>query len=337
MHSFESQLSAAWAPAAWRDVSLLVAVSGGADSVSLLCGLVRLKDGQGRGRLAVGHFNHHLRGVDSDQDEAFVVDLSRRLGVDCRVGRSAAGPLHSQGDGLEAAARDARYDFFRHTAEELGARYVVTAHTAEDHAETILHRIIRGTGINGLAGIGRTRTLGHAVTVIRPMLTIHRQEILDYLTALGQPYRHDASNEDSRFTRNRIRHQLLPLLSTFNAGIVEALLRLGVLAGEVQTVVDTLVDDVSQRAVRQETAHRVTIDLAELAMQPRYLVREVLLAAWRREDWPLQAMGFAQWDELADLIYDSAGRDLAARRKTLPGGVQVSIDADHLRLEQPAG
>ena len=193
----------AWPPSQWANVTVVVAVSGGCDSVALLRAMAALKAG-GEGRLCAAHLNHQLR-PDAETDERFVVELCGRLGVPCEVGRMDVGRLAAQaGEGLEAAARKARYRFLKQTAGRLGARFVATAHTADDQAETILHRIVRGTGIRGLAGMARARRLGHA-TLVRPLLGVRRAELQAYLDAIGQPCRHDPSNLDPRFTRNRIR------------------------------------------------------------------------------------------------------------------------------------
>lgn len=238
--------------------------------------------------------------------------------------------------GVETAARSARYDFFRRTAEEFGARYVVTAHTADDQAETILHRILRGTGVAGLAGISRARSLGHAATVIRPLLEIRHAEVLQYLHDLGQAFRSDSSNADCRFTRNRIRHQLLPhLTDQYNPNVVEALVRLVVLAGQLQTVVDTLVDDLAEQCVHEDRPGVVWIEVACLARQPGYVVRELLIAAWRRQGWPLQAMGFVQWSQLADMIYHLASQAAPfSQRQTFPGAVTATIQDGQLWLDR---
>jgi tRNA(Ile)-lysidine synthase len=327
-HPLETKLAEAWPPSDWADVTVLVAVSGGGDSVALLRAMTALKTG-GAGRICVAHLNHQLR-PDADEDERFVVELSRRLGVACEVDRVAVRDMAAQsGDGLEAAARSARYEFLQETAGRLGARFVATAHTADDQAETILHRIIRGTGVRGLAGIARVRPLGHA-SLMRPLLGVGRDELRAYLDAIGQPYRHDQSNSDKRFTRNRIRNELLPrLCRRFNPGAVEALLRLATLAGEAQSVIDGLVDEWCDRCVTIEGPNAVRIEMAELIDQPRYLVRELLAAVWRRQGWPMQSMGWQQWDELGALAAAAP-----PERRMFPGEVTVEIAAGRMRLSR---
>ncbi len=300
LRPLESSLSEAWPPCQWANVTVVVAVSGGADSVALLRAMAALKTG-GEGRLWAAHLNHRLRS-DAETDERFVVELCGRLGVPCEVGRLDAGRLAGRaGEGIEAAARKARYRFLEAAAGRLGARFVATAHTADDQAETILHRIVRGTGIRGLAGMARARRLGHA-TLVRPVLGVRRAELQAYLDAISQPYCHDPSNLDRRFTRNRIRLGLLPQLQAgYNPAAVEALLRLGTLAGQATAVVDGLVGEWFDRCVAGKADGGVEIAREPLAAEPPYLVRELLMAVWRRQGWPMQAMGMAKWDELAGL------------------------------------
>jgi tRNA(Ile)-lysidine synthase len=282
----------------------------------------------------VAHFNHGLRGPESADDERFVVQLCDALTVPCEAGHPAAPLSSAVPDGLEAAARDARYAFLLGVAERRGARYLVTAHTADDQIETILHRIVRGTGIAGLSGMPRARPLSPAVTLLRPMLAIRRSEVLEYLTQLGQPYRDDSSNTDSRFTRNRLRHELLPrLASDYNAEIGTALLRLGSLAGEVQQVVDRLVDELAQRAVVEQTAQELRLDATALAAQPAYLVRETLIALWRRQAWPMQAMDRGQWELLADMAATALTAPHGTTRKhVFPSEIHATAAAGQLRL-----
>ncbi|MGW8257637.1 MAG: tRNA lysidine(34) synthetase TilS, partial [Thermoguttaceae bacterium] len=240
LHPLEMRLAGFWPSEQWQEMTVVLAVSGGADSVALLRAMAALKIG-GAGRICVAHFNHQLR-CDSEEDERFVVELCRRFDLKCETGRSNVARLAlSAAEGIEETARRERYAFFRETADRLGARFVVTAHTADDQAETILHRILRGTGIVGLGGMARSRALG-AATLLRPLLNVRRWEILQYLKDLGQAFREDSSNADLRFTRNRIRHELLPMLAKqYNANIIDALLRLGSLANESRQLVDTLV------------------------------------------------------------------------------------------------
>ena len=335
-HSLENKLAAAWPPETWWELTTLLAVSGGADSVALTRAIRALKTG-GEGRLCVAHFNHHLRGDESAADEAFVVELCRRLDLPCQVGYARDGQLDAQGsDGLEAAARVARYEFLQQTAARLGARYVVTAHTADDQAETILHRIIRGTGIGGLGGMERARALGPAATLIRPLLGVCRAELVAYLDDLGQPHRCDSSNRDIRMTRNRIRHELLPQLARhFNPGVVEALLRLGRQAAEVQAVIEAIVEGLCERCVVYESPAVVRIDAAGLGEQPRHVIRELLVATWRKQDWPMQAMGFAQWDQLAEMITDCQAVSVeVSPRQTFPGSVSAEPGRQRLVLRR---
>jgi len=323
----EIRLADAWPPEQWQDVTVLLAVSGGTDSVALLRAMKALKTG-GAGRLLVAHFNHALRAEESDADEAFVERLCHRLDVPCHVGHAPPNmSADSGGEGIEAVARRARYDFLRKTAARVGARYLATGHTADDQVETILHHILRGTGIAGLAGMARSRPLGEATTLIRPLLGLRRAELIGYLNQLQQPYRVDSSNTNTRFTRNWLRCELLPLLAEHcNPTIDEALLRLGTLAGEVQAVVDRLVHDMADRSVVRHGA-ATGIHAPTLGAEPPYLVRELLLHVWRQNGWPLQAMGYAEWDQLAEMLL--SGRP---NKRMFPGGVLAECADDALWL-----
>jgi tRNA(Ile)-lysidine synthase len=324
--SLEFKLSEAWPPSDWSDVTVIAAISGGCDSVALLRAMAAVRR-PGPGRICVAHLNHQLR-PNANDDEAFVVDLCRQLEVACEVGRIA---VEDSGDGIEAAARKARYRFLEQAAERWGARFVATAHTADDQAETILHRIVRGTGIRGLSGMARTRPLGHA-TLIRPLLAVHRVELQAYLDSLAQPYRHDETNADVRFTRNRIRHEVMPeLRERFNPGVADALLRLGALAGETQAVVDGLVEELFARCVTIEGPRTASVDLRPLADRPRYIVRELLMALWRHQRWPLQAMGRRKWDDLSELALSST-----PQRQAFPGDILVDVTGETMQLSRSA-
>lgn len=332
LHPFEQRLAARWPPNLWQDVTVLAAISGGADSVALLRALSSVRI-PGPGRLVAAHFNHQLRGAESDADEQFVVALCERMCVDCQVGRGeVALRAQDEGNGLEAAARSARYEFLTFVASKQGARYVVTAHTADDQAETILHHVLRGTGLAGLEGMPAARVLNPAVTLIRPLLDVRRAEVIEYLETLKQPFCTDASNFDGQFTRSRIRHELLPqLAANYNPRVVEALLRLGTLAGEAQEVIETQVRQLAERCVRQFSSAKIEVDLRALGEQPRYLVRELLIHAWRTSGWPMQAMGFAEWNSLAAMASDPPSGEF---KRVYPGQVVAERVPERLMLQR---
>ena len=188
---------------------VICAVSGGADSMALLWAMHLLKD-KLKIELQAAHFNHNLRGEESDRDEAFVVSFCENHGIPCHVGR---GIVEAGEKGLEAAARDARYAFLRSLPGK-----IATAHTADDNAETVLMHLIRGTGLKGLGGI--TPVHGR---VIRPMLKVTRQDVEGFLEEWCLSHIEDSSNETDAFLRNRIRHHVMPLLARENPKIAENL------------------------------------------------------------------------------------------------------------------
>ena len=189
--------------------TVICAVSGGADSVALLFAFYLLKEKLGI-HLEAAHFNHHLRGEESDRDEAFVKDLCDRYDIPLHLG---GGEIQPGKKGLEAAARDARYGFLRNLPGK-----IATAHTADDNAETVLMHLIRGTGLKGLGGI--TPIHGN---VIRPMLRVNRQDVEAFLEEWCLNHIEDSSNETDAFLRNRIRHHVMPLLAAENPKIAENL------------------------------------------------------------------------------------------------------------------
>ena len=204
---------------------LAVAVSGGADSVALLRVLLELKAELGV-LLSVAHFNHGLRGEQSDADEAFVAELAKETGLELFTGHGDVFE-HAKASklSLEAAARQLRYRLFAQLAREQRLVVVATAHTLDDQAETVLLKFLRGAGTRGLAGIyPAIEGSADGPRVVRPLLCVSRQEVESYLTGLGQRWREDESNLDRRFLRNRVRHDLLPLLEReFNPNIRSAL------------------------------------------------------------------------------------------------------------------
>jgi tRNA(Ile)-lysidine synthase len=225
-----------------------VAVSGGADSVALLRLLERLRDDLGI-TLVVVHFDHLLRGAESAGDAEFVEQLARARGLEIVMGREdVAAEAQRHGRNLEDMARHLRYAFFERVVAEGRATHVAVAHTADDQAETVLAHLIRGTGLTGLAGIYPI-----AGAVVRPLLGTRRAELREYLRAIGQPWREDSTNRDTRRMRARIREQLLPLLERgFSPAIAGHLNDLARFAREEERFWDALVEDRFQALVRGE-------------------------------------------------------------------------------------
>src|SRR5262245_11821346 len=207
--------------------SIVAAVSGGADSVALLDALARFQRSAGQpGSIIVAHLNHQLRGEESDEDEAFVRDLADRLRLPVFTERIAvAERAKEEKENLEAVARRLRYEFLLRVAEARGAKIVFTAHTLDDQAETILMRLIRGSGAEGLRGVHQVVVLNETVKLVRPMLQITRAEVIEHCDHYNLAYRSDSSNFSRDFTRNRIRLELLPVMETFNPRVKQSLAR----------------------------------------------------------------------------------------------------------------
>jgi tRNA(Ile)-lysidine synthase len=224
-----------------------VAVSGGIDSVALLCLLLELRHELGI-VLSVVHFNHKLRGVESEADQEFVAGLAREHGLEFYIdGGDVAQLAAEEHSGVEAAARDLRYGFFskllqsEDSSETICSSTVVlnkiaTAHTLDDQAETVLMRLIRGTGLKGLGGIYPRIVVEHEDgdgqgEIVRPLLGVRRKELEQYLKDLKQPWREDSTNADGRFTRNRLRSLVMPLLEReFNPAVTENVSELAAIA-----------------------------------------------------------------------------------------------------------
>lgn len=317
-----------------RNASVVVAVSGGADSVALLRGLALLNDVL-RCEFHVAHLNHGLRGSESDADAVWVADLSGQLGLPCHQATITVGDLPEVTKlGIEGAARLARRRFLQQTARDHHCAAIAVAHTANDQAETILHHILRGTGIAGLRGMKSPKvpatgesSESSEIPMIRPMLDIERASVEQFLFELQQPWRTDSTNSDTNFTRNRIRHDLLPLLAReFNPNIQDALLRLGDQAREVYSQQIDLADQLLQTALIEATPTHCRIRCSSFVGHTPHQIREAFVQLWRRQDWPRRPMGFEDWQRLVHMLVP------AAPAITLPGNINVTRRGDLLTL-----
>jgi tRNA(Ile)-lysidine synthase len=275
---------------------VLVGVSGGSDSVALLHLLLELQKEGDLLVAGVAHFNHRLRGVSSDEDEVFVRGLAASLSLPVVVDAGdVAEAARTSRTSFELAGRRLRYEFFNRAAASLGADYVAVGHTRDDQAETVLMRLVRGAGPVGLAGIHPRAGL-----IVRPLLDVTRRELREYLLQGAIAFREDASNLDVSVPRNRVRHELLPLLQQrFSPAIVETLSREAEIAREDAEYFDEVIAS-AERHVMRRTADGVAIDLRALGVYPAALMRRLVRRAMELVA-PDRFVGFDAVESVLDL------------------------------------
>src|SRR6202142_2937511 len=310
-----------------------VAVSGGADSVALLRLFEDLRADLGVS-LCVVHLNHGLRGDAANEDEAFVAALAHELEVPFFTSREDVAALARRNHwNLEDAGRRARFGFFEQLVRDGRCAKIAVAHTADDQAETLLARIIRGTGSRGLVGIHPVRGV-----VIRPLLEVRRGELREYLLAKGQTWREDASNLDTTRLRARVRHQLLPVLERdFAPAIVERLTKLAEVQSGEEEFWDALVAE-RLATLRGESGGASSIGIEQLLAPLPQLshTREASVALSRRMILALlrQAAGGESEFDAAHVqqVLHLASKSQSGRRIELPHGVQVVREFDRLQF-----
>ena len=305
---------------------VLVAVSGGADSVALL-NILRELSRPFNLRLTVAHLNHKIRGRAAEEDARFVEKLAQKLGLHFAGGIAAVPRLADRlGISLEMAGRRARYAFFEKTAMARKCDFVATAHTADDSAESILIMLARGCGSQGLTGIAPAAGIGK-IKVVRPFLGTDRKAIEKYLRARNLEWREDDSNADPAFLRNRVRHELLPLLEAkYNNGIRNALARLAEVQRDENELLDALAASIYSEACGK-SEH--SLDCAVIAGHPLALRRRVL-RRWIKKNIIKAGMpDFQTINKLDHLVMNPAG----GRFLQLPDGIKVMRIERQLKIE----
>ena len=259
------------------NAGVLVAVSGGPDSVGLLAVLQELGHSRQLPGLTLhaAHMNYGLRGRESDEDAAFVSRLGTQFGIPVHVERADLDGL--RGTSLQAQARHCRYAFFERLCRSHGLSHIATGHTADDQAETILMWLLRGCGPKGLGGIPIMRE----GRIIRPLLHIRRPEILDYLATRALTYRSDSSNAKRIYQRNRIRHELLPQLQAFNPGLVDALARTAEFLREEAVFLEEVEQARWSAILIESSPGRVVLDGEGFAQTSLALQRRLVRRAWK--------------------------------------------------------
>lgn len=245
-------------------------VSGGADSVAMLRIFAELRAQLGIAVLVL-HFHHQLRGAEADEDERFVKTLAEKFHLEIECGSADVGAeARVHGWNVEDAGRRLRYQFFSTVAETRSLNRIAVAHTADDQAETVLSHLLRGTGVTGLAGIYPAAGL-----IIRPLLELGREELREYLSELKQPWREDATNQDTSRMRARIRHQLIPLLlRDFDPAAVTRLSRLAKHAREDETFWRSLEDERFHVLANRESSATISVNIADLLSPLPQLISE---------------------------------------------------------------
>ncbi len=303
---------------------LLAAVSGGADSVALL-GLLDGLRGEFKLDLTVVHLDHGLRGAASRADSRWVKRLAARLGFPIVVERrDVRGWAKENKKSLEEAARRLRYAFFQEVVQKTGIRTVAVGHQADDQAETVLMRIIRGSSPAGIGGMRPKSRMG-ALRVVRPLLPFTHSELAAYLEEIGWGHREDASNRDRRFLRNRLRLELLPLLEKeYNPRIREVLINLGRLERERNDCLSERLEETASEAIFS-IEDGLEIDLVRFARLPAFdrgeLLRKAMLMGGVGD------LNRRTWERLEKLVKGRTGG-----RIDLPGGVVAAKAYGRLSL-----
>jgi len=333
-----------------RGDRVLAGVSGGADSVALLHALAALREQLGFWLGAV-HVDHRLR-PDSGDDACFVEEVGRRLHVPVTVLQRDVFAERPRGVSLEDAARRVRYDAFRTAAQRHSTNRLALAHTADDQAETVLMRLLRGAGLTGLTGIPPARPIApparrdtsspagtssaarivppRSVTeellVVRPLLGVWRDELLAYLAAEGLSYRQDPSNHDPQFLRNRLRHQLVPLLEReYNPNIKALLVQLAEQCRTDAVYLQAEVQRYWKRLVKLRDG-ALAVDLIRLRKQPPALQRQLMRRAIQQVQGDLAGFEFRHWIEIERLVAERPPGTIL----DLPNGVQLQRMRDRV-------
>ncbi|MCE5279836.1 MAG: tRNA lysidine(34) synthetase TilS [Planctomycetaceae bacterium] len=286
------------------EASVVVAVSGGADSIALLAALRGLSSSPRRNyRLTVAHLNHGLRPQAADE-EKFVADLARQWNLPViRQRVDASAHAQATGQSIETAARSLRYEFFARAADEAHAHVVAVAHHADDNVETVLQRIVRGSHLRGLAGIGPMRKMPGGPTIVRPLLERRRKEIEDYCTRKGLAWCTDESNANTELTRNFIRHELLPLLRTrLNPQADEAILRLAAEAAKTEQYLASRARRALDAAMWTREPNLVVLERLPLSKRSRLIQQYALRIALEDAGVPMQTVTAEHINDLVETL-----------------------------------
>ncbi len=314
------------------DERLVVAVSGGPDSVCLFHVLLQLQKRLAL-KLYVAHLNHKLRGAESDADATYVAELARKFSVPAIMETEDVTAYHkkSKGGSLEESARELRYAFFARVAKSIGASKVAVGHTKDDNVETILLHFLRGTGTAGLRGLAplsilRPKEDKQPVTIVRPLLEVSRNETAAYCEEHKLHPRSDSSNISLKFQRNRIRLELLPLLRNYNPNIDSALLRLAAIATDDTSFLEAQADAL-WNGLAQEKNGTIYLETSRLAPVPPALQRQIFRKAVERLKGNIRDIEADHVEAMVSFLKKPAGK-----RLNLPQGLSLFSEYGRLVL-----
>lgn len=300
---------------------VLVCVSGGPDSCFLLEALLRLKD-EFNVKLFIANLDHGIRGRESYEDSLFVKRLSKSYGIKLFFKK-----LKFKKDkklSIEETARKMRYDFFNSVAERHGINKIATAHTADDMAETVLMRIIKGTSLKGIIGIPAKRAAARQIEYIRPLIEIEKKDILKSLKERKIIYRNDRTNLETKFFRNTVRNRIIPYLSRYNPRFKRALVNLAENLREDKEFIESQKNKISGSIYQK--GQKISLRLKDVAIQPKAIQKEIARDALLKVGSNIKKLTFRHWKEIYSLIkLKPSGKSL-----DLPGGIRLTKNSGSL-------
>lgn len=303
--------------------TVLVAVSGGPDSVFLLKALDHLKSKLKLKRLFICNLDHGIRGKESSEDSLFVKKMAEDLNIGFMHKKIDLSKKRSGGLSTEEAAREERYKFFNEAAQAAGANIIATGHTLDDQAETILMRIIKGASLKGMVGISPVREEG-SLKIIRPLFELEKREIEKYLDDRGISYRIDSTNSRPIYFRNEIRSDIIPFLEKYNPRLKRVLCNLAEHLREdfefIQQAKSALI------CTSPSGENGLEIRLKDIAVQPKALQKEIIRDALERSGGEVKRLTFRHWKDMEQFIkHNRRGNSI-----DLPGDIRVTRTASSL-------
>jgi tRNA(Ile)-lysidine synthase len=323
----EKKILARWPIERWSQLTVVVGCSGGADSTALLIALHRLCPPTTT--LVVAHFNHKLRGAESEADASFVRNLAERLQLQLIEGNTTDAQLVD-----EASLRAIRYQFLERTALQLGARYVAVGHHADDQVETVLHNLFRGAGLSGLRGMSAFRDLGQDLVLARPLIDAWREDVINYLKSHKQSFRSDSSNAGEVYTRNRIRNRLLPLIQEhYGRDVRSAVANAADLLGDVFVDVDLRSKRWSSENLVNVNQQQFKLPYITSASPAWHIIQQAIVHEYHRRGWSLGGYNRGHWQALQAFLNGKSAPAIASL-SMLPDHVTVRMTSDGFLFER---